>query len=119
MPHVIIEGPASLERFFRSFKAVNIREDEAITKVKDAFLNVNKMKVLLECIVVEDQIPQTFYMAVSQKKSGQISVHLDQLTDPEKNNSIRRLLALIAHQLKSQDATCRYVKHNLAGFLIE
>ena len=119
MPHVIIEGPASLERFFRSFEPVNIREDNAIMKVKDAFLNFNKMKALLECIVVEDQIPQTFYMALSQKKSGQVSVHLDQLTDPEKNKGVRRLLAIIAYKLKSQDATCRYAKHNLAGFLIE
>jgi hypothetical protein len=119
MPHVIIEGPASIERFFHSFEPVNIREDEVIMKVKDAFLNVNKMKALLECIVVEDQIPQTFYMTVSQKKSGQVSVHLDPLTDPEKNNSVKRLLAIIAHKLKSQDPACRYAKHNLAGFLIE
>ncbi|PIE33263.1 hypothetical protein CSA56_12385 [candidate division KSB3 bacterium] len=116
MPHAIIDGPASIEKYYETFEAIDMREGGSIMKVKDAFLNGSKTKLLLECIVVDDRIPQSFYIAISHK-NGKLSVHLDALTDPEKNDGIRRLLALVAHQLKSQDPTCRYTTHNLDGFL--
>ena len=118
MPHVVIEGPSSVETFYQEFEPINIREYETIMKVKDVLLNTNKMKVLLECVVVEDRISHMFYTVVSQK-DGKVTVRLDPLTDPEKNYGVKRLLAIVAYKLKSQDSMCRYGKHNLAGYLIE
>ncbi len=115
MPHVVIEGPVSLEIFFQSFKSISIRRDESILKVKDALCNRAKTKILLECIAMEDKISQSFYVAVTQK-GGKTSIHLDALTDPEKNDSIKRLLAIIAQQIKAQNASCSYGQHNLHGF---
>ena len=118
MPHVVIEGPVSLEQLFQSFEPLSIRREESILKIKDALYNFSKTKLLLECVAVEDSIPQSFYVAVTQK-GGKTSVHLDALTDPEKNDSIKRLLAIIAQKVKSQDASCSYGQHNLQGFLQE
>ncbi len=116
MPHVIIGGPASIERYYETFESINMREGDTIMKIKDAFLNTHKTKLLLECVVVDDRIPQTFYIAISRKAEN-LSVHLDLRTDPEKNDSIKRLLAFIAQQIKAQDVRCRYVTHNLRGFV--
>ena len=118
MPHVVIDGPASIEQFYQQFEPIDVREADTILKIKDIFLNTEKMKALLECVVVEKRFPQTFYMIVSQK-ANTITVRLDPLTDPEKNNGVKRLLALVAYTLKSQEPACRYLKHNLTGFLVQ
>jgi len=118
MPHVLISGPASIEQYFQEFEAFTLREGTRILKLKDAFLNHDKSIMMLEAVVVEDRIPQTFYIVIA-KRGEFISVHLDMLTDPEKNDGVRRLLALVAYKLTSQHPDCRYAKHNLDGFLIE
>lgn len=118
MPHVIVEGPASLERLYQEFTPFSREEHGTILKVREAFLNTLKTKVLLDCVVVEDRVPLTFYLEVIQREGG-ITVHIDPLTDPERTNGVKRLIALIGQRLKSHNPACRYGKHNLTGFLIE
>ena len=118
MPHVMISGPASLERWHQAFQPVTLRQDGFVLKLKDAFLNTDKTMVLIEAVVVEGRVSQTFYI-VAAKRGENISVHLDALTDPEKNDGVRRLIAFIGHQLKAQDPACRYERHSLVGFLAE
>ncbi len=118
MPHVIIEGPASVESFYQDFAPINIREQDTIMKIRDAYLSATKMTVLLDCLVVEDRTPNMFYMLLFQK-DGRISVRLDPLTDPEKTDGVKRLLAIVGYKLKSQHHLCQYGKHNLAGYLID
>ena len=117
MPHVIIEGPASLERFYEHFTPESIRENDAIIKFEEMYLSVSKQALLVHCVVVEDGLPQKFYALLTRKSSG-ITVRLDPMTDPQKTDGVKRLVAILGHRLKSQDRTCRYGKHNLAGFLI-
>lgn len=118
MPHVVIDGPVSVEKFYRQFTPIFQREGDAVMKVKDAYLNTLGKKVMLECIVVEDRVSRTFYTVVSQGKA-QAAVRLDPLTDPEKTAGVKRLLALVGQQLKSQDSACQYGRHNLEGFLLD
>lgn len=118
MPHVIVEGPASVERFYQEFVPIDIQDGEALIKVREVYLGTDKNHALLNCIVIEDRIAHKFYAILAQKASG-ITVRLDPLTDPEKTDGVKRLLARIGHVLKSQDPVCRYGKHNLTGFLIE
>jgi len=118
MPHVIVEGPASLERLYQNFKPDSIRDDGAIIKFQEMYLNTSKQTVLVDCVVVEDGLPQKFYALLTQKPPG-ITVRLDPMTDPQKTNGVKRLVAILGYRLKSQDPACRYGKHNLTGFLID
>ena len=118
MPHVIVEGPASLERLYQPFRPDTIRDDDAIIKLQEIYLNVSKQAALIDCVVVEDGLPQKFYALLTQKSSG-ITVRLDPMTDPQKTAGVKRLVAMLGHRLKSQDPACRYGKHNLTGFLID
>ena len=118
MPHVMISGPVSLEQWHQTFQPVTLRQDGFILKLKDAFINTDKSMLLIEAVVVDGNFSQTFYI-VAARRGESVSVHLDALTDPEKNDGVRRLIAMIAHQLKSQDPACRYEQHSLAGFLRE
>lgn len=118
MPHVVVEGPASLERLYQEFAPFTREEHGTILKVREAFLNTLKTKLLLDCVVVEDRVPLTFYLEVIQRENG-LTVHIDPMTDPERTNGVKRLIALIGQRLKCQHPACRYGTHNLAGFLIE
>jgi hypothetical protein len=118
MPHVIIEGPASVERFYQDFVPIDIREQDIIMKVRNVYLNTTKTTALLDCVVVDDHTPNAFYILLSQKHD-RITVRLDPLTDPEKTDGVKRLLAILSHTLKTQDPACRYGKHNLTGFIID
>lgn len=118
MPHVVVNGPASVEKFYQNFETIHIQDQDTIIKVKEVFLNTKKTQALLECIVVEDRVSIAFYTVLSQGK-GKITVWLDPLTDPEKNDGVKRLLAVVGHKLKSQDPACQYGKHNLAGYLMD
>ncbi len=118
MPHVVIEGPASIEQFYEQFETIYQRDNDTILKVKEMFISTQKSKAILECIVVEDRFSHIFYMLTSGTK-GRITVRLDPLTDPEKSESVKRLLALVSYTFKSQHPDCRYGTHNLEGYLIE
>ena len=117
MPHVVIHGPVSLEKFYQQFEPTTIRENSLIMKTREAFLNVTKDILLLECVAVEDRFSQIFYMQLVQKAPDSTTVRLDALTDPEKNDAVRRFLAIIGAQLKAQHPACQYAQHNLSGFL--
>lgn len=121
MPHVIIEGPASVERLYQSFTPENLREGACIIKIRNMYLSASKTDVLVDCVVVEDGLPQNFYALLCQKPSSEhnvsITVRLDPMTDPQKTNGVKRLVSLLGQRLKAQDPACRYGATNLTEFL--
>jgi hypothetical protein len=121
MPHVIVEGPASLERLYQSFAPENLREGAYIIKIRNMYLSASKTDALVDCVVVEDGLPQNFYALLCQKPSSgsstTITVRLDPMTDPQKTDGVKRLVALLGQRLKAQNSACRYGATNLTGFL--
>jgi hypothetical protein len=116
MPHVIVEGPASLERLYQDFAPETVRQGAAILKLRALYLNTTKTDALLDCVVVEDGLPQNFYALLSQKAAG-LTVRLDPLTDPQKTDGVKRLLALLGRRLKAQHPACAYGATNLTEYL--
>ena len=118
MPHVVIDGPATVEKFYNDFEPTTLKEQGTVINIRDVFLSKQKTKVLIECTVVEDRYPINFYTLLYQG-NGRLTVRFDPLTDPEKVDGVKRLLALVAHKVKSQDPACRYGTNNIEGFLVE
>ena len=123
MPHVIIEGPASLERLHRDFEPLTVRDGACIIKLRYIYLNTPKNNALVECIVIEDGLPQNFYALLSQKSSSghsaAITVRLDPMTDPQKTTGVKRTVAILGQRLKAQDPACAYGATNLPESLFE
>ena len=121
MPHVIIEGPASLERLYQNFTSESLRQGGCIIKLRSMYLNTTKTDALIDCVVVEDGLPQNFYALLSQKSSSErnaaITVRLDPMTDPQKTDGVKRLVALLGQRLKAQDPACTYGSTNLTEYL--
>ncbi|MBZ0267588.1 hypothetical protein K8I85_05490 [bacterium] len=116
MPHVVIEGPVDLDRFFRGLEPIQERDEAGIRKITDAYLNVKGTSLLLEAVVVEDGKSQGFLIAVSCKGEG-ATVRLLPATDPEKTPGVKRLLADVARLLVHRFPGTRFGKTNLQEFL--
>ena len=117
MPHIVIDGPASVERFFQQFQPILDRSDARILKAREVFINQSRKSALVEGTVVESGRTQGFFVHVSQGE-GSVTVRLLPATDPEKTDGVRQLLAIIARKVLDQDPSCKYGKTNLQPFLI-
>jgi len=117
MPHVVIDGPASVDRFFQEFQPILDRSNGRILKARDVFINQGRRSALVESTVVEGGGTQVFFVHVSQGE-GAVTVRLLPATDPEKTDGVKRLLAIIARKVLEQDPSCKYGKTNLEPFLI-
>jgi hypothetical protein len=117
MPHIVVDGPASADKFFQQFQSILDRSDARILKARDVFINQSRKSALVESTVVESGRTQRFFVHVSQGE-GAVTVRLLPATDPEKTDGVKRLLAIIARQVLDQDPSCRYGKTNLQPFLI-
>ena len=117
MPHVVIAGPASVERFAEAFSPFGEREGGSVLKAVDVYVSQNRRNALVESLVVEGGRARSFFVHVGQHE-GSVTVRLSPLTDPEKTDGVKRLMALVARQVKGQDPACAYGKTNLQPFLI-
>ena len=116
MPHVVIEEAPDLVLACQGLKIAAVRNGSEILKVVDVYLNRSGHTALVDSVVVEEGRSRAFFVQLSQK-DRQITVRLLPATDPDKTDGVKRLLALIASQLRESTAGSRFGKTNLQEFL--
>jgi hypothetical protein len=116
MPHIVIEEAADLGFACQGIKLSVVRNGSEILKVVDVYINRLSHTALIDCVVVEEGRSQTFFVQLSQK-DRQITVRLLPATDPEKTDGVRRVMALIAMQIREAIVGSRFGKTNLQDFL--
>jgi hypothetical protein len=117
MPHIVLEKINSTETAFDAVEPFIEKIDGGILKVVDKYLNIGKQSPLIESLAIEGGTSQNFFVQLSQKKSS-LTIRLLPLTDPEKTNGVKRIMATIAKQIKDTDGAIEYGKNNLEDFLI-
>lgn len=118
MPHVMVEGPCTVEQFHSTFTATQWTVDGAILKLRDCFLNTTGEEALVEAVVVEGKRIQSFFVSLLQRRTGVIA-KLPIVTDPEKTDGVKRLIVGVGEMLKRQNPACRYGQTNLHAFIGE
>ena len=116
MPHVVIEEAVDLGIACQGIEVGTLRNGSQILKVVDVYLNRSSRTALVDCVVVEADHSQSFFVQLSQK-DRQITVRLLPATDPEKTTGVKRVMVLIATQLHESTAGSRFGKTNLQEFL--
>jgi hypothetical protein len=116
MPHVVIEEALDLGLACQGIKLAAVRNGSEILKVVDVYLSRSGHTALVDAVVVEEGRSQAFFVQLSQK-DRQITVRLLPATDPDKTDGVKRVLALIASQLRESMAGSRFGKTNLQEFL--
>ena len=116
MPHVVIENAPDLGAVFRGLASFAERKDEQILRLADLYLNRAGRVALLECVVIDKGVAVSFFALLAQREN-QITVRLHPLTDPEKTEGVKRLLALIAVRVRDLVPGSRFGKTNLQDYL--
>ena len=117
MPHIVLENINSSKEAFDAVESFANKIDAGMLKVMDKYINANEQTALIESLAIENGKNQSFFVQLSQKKSS-LTVRLLPLTDPEKTNGVKTIMAVIAKQIKDTNCVITYGKNNLEDFLI-
>ena len=117
MPHVQIIGSVRLEQLAERFEPLSIRNGDTIGKALAFFLNARDRTALVQALVVEPRINRRFYVLLTEKPDG-LMVRLNPLTDPEKTDAVKRLLAAVADWIHRASPGSSYGTTNLQEFLV-
>ena len=115
MPHVVVEGKVTAVRVHLEVEPFEERREGVILKLRESFLARSGKMVLLEAIVVEGTT-RRFFVAVDEHEAS-LTVRLFPLTDPEKTDGVKRMLAAVARRVRALDPGARFGKTNLTPFL--
>jgi len=117
MPHIVLEKINSTKEAFEAVEPFGQKIEGGILKVMDKYINANEQSALIEALAIENGVNQSFFVQLSQKKSS-LTVRLLPLTDPEKTDGVKTIMAKIAKQIKDTDSSIEYGKNNLEAFLL-
>ncbi len=117
MPHIVLEKINSAKIAFDAVQPFVNKIDGGILKVLDKYINASEQSALIESLAIENGVNQNFFVQLSQKKTS-LTIRLLPLTDPEKTNGVKLIMASIAKQIKDIDSIIEYGKNNLEDFLI-
>jgi len=117
MPHIVLENINSTKEAFQAVQPFANKIEGGMLKVMDKYINANEQTALIEALAIENGKNQNFFIQLSQKKSS-LTVRLLPLTDPEKTNGVKNIMAAIAKQIKDANQNISYGKNNLEEFLL-
>lgn len=117
MPHIVLENINATREAFDAVESFANKIEGGMLKVMDKYINASEQTALIEALAIETGKNQNFFVQLSQKKSS-LTVRLLPLTDPEKTNGVKIIMATIAKQIKDSNPAVTYGKNNLEDFLI-
>lgn len=116
MPHIVIEGPLSLEDIWMAYHHLDITESGTRFKTEGCFMSHDKTELLVAALVVEQGYPKKFYVRLHEHENS-LTIKLDPLTDPEKTDGVRRLLAIFGERILTAEPEAHIVRTNIKPFL--
>jgi hypothetical protein len=116
VPHVLLEGSASIPSLQSAHRPFAVREGDRLVKVERFYADERGVAALVETLVVERAHTQRFFILVAARPGG-LSVRLEPLTDPEKSPGVKRALAIVAERLRRATGG-RYGSTNIPEFLV-
>ena len=116
MPHVEVRGPVHLPGFHARFVPRSLREGETVTKALGAFLAYDGRTLLVDLLIVEGFLRQSFFLVLTEREDGAM-VRLLPRTSPEKTAGVRRAVAWMATWLQAASPSSVVGATNLEAFL--
>ncbi|MFH0795072.1 MAG: hypothetical protein V2A74_13690 [bacterium] len=95
----MIETNLPLGEFCDRYEPLLEKTDSWVVKTQEIYLGRTRQACLIEGVAVENGYTQRFYLLLTQKQN-QILVRLAPLTDPEKTDGVKRLVALTSFAVK-------------------
>lgn len=119
MPHVAIEGPFTVEDIWLAFQPTVFAEGGRRFKAEDAFLSHDKSVVLISSLVVERGFAKHFFVRISAREEGGVTVGLEKMTRPEISDAVKRVLGLYVWKIMQVEPETRVLSTNIEEFLAD
>lgn len=117
MPHIVLENINSTKEAFNALQPFSSKIQGGILKVLDKYINASQQSALIDSLAIENGKNQAFFIQLSQKEST-LTIRLLPLTDPQKTDGVKTIMAMIAKQIKDTNPSIEYGKNNLEKFLL-
>ncbi|MBT5934521.1 hypothetical protein [Sulfurimonas sp.] len=117
MPHIVLENISETKEAYEAVESFSNKIEGGILKVMEKYINASAQTALIESLAIENGKNQNFFVQLSQKKNS-LTIRLLPLTDPEKTDGVKTIMAIIAKQIKDTNESITYGKNNLEDFLI-
>jgi hypothetical protein len=112
MPHVILAGKVDLCAIAKDFQP-HVRNDCGwITKLTDYFVAAAGNSALFEALAVAQGVTHNFFVRVEQK-GDEVSVRIDPRTNVEKNDGVKRAVAIASAVLRHHVPSLSVKRTNL------
>jgi len=116
MPHIVLEGPVDLGRFYSDYRQQQQQSGGEVLKLLDIFINRRTDTLLIEALAVENGPPNRFFI-LAGTRGGKTTVRIYPGSDPEKTPGVKKLLAMVARQIKEHTPQARYGATNIGDYL--
>jgi hypothetical protein len=116
MPHVQILGPCRVRDLGDPLSRIVESYSSGVLKVQDACLDAAATHLILEAVVVEGYLRQSFFLLVRQEEDG-VLVRCHPFCAPQKTDGVKRLIALVARRCLQACPGSRVGNTNLTPYL--
>lgn len=98
MPHVVLNGIVNIDDIIKKFNSIFIRDEYAILKTDNIYINRDKTAILIESLAIEKGVKNSFLTMISLRDDG-VAVRIYPGLEVEKTNGVKKLLSEIAKQI--------------------
>jgi hypothetical protein len=116
MPHIVLNGKVAIDEVFREFKPLMIRDNRAILRTTDVYLERNETAILVDSLAIEAGKKTVFIAMINGRDDGLV-VRLYPKIEVEKTDGVKRLLAEIAKQIIDTFPSLKIGETNLNNYL--
>jgi len=116
LPHVVLNGKASIQNIFEKLEPLFVRDGTEILRTMELYLERNKNAILIDALTIESDEKKSFLAMITGRENG-VVVRLYPKQEIEKTDGVKRILAEIAKQLVRKFPDFKTAETNLEEYL--
>lgn len=113
MPHIVLSDKIDLNALKKNFQV--IIQKEPLIKLHDVFVNKDDFVALVPTLV-RDKMHQEFFIEILTR-DGKTTIRLYPQTDPQKTDSVKKSLGLLAEAIIQLNPSLEIARTNVGEFL--
>jgi hypothetical protein len=116
LPHVVLNGKASIQNIFEKLEPLFVRDGTEILRTMELYLERSKNAILIDSLAIESDKKKSFLVMITGRENG-VVVRLYPKQGIEKTDGVKRILAEIAKQLVRKFPDFKTAETNLGEYL--
>ncbi len=116
MPHIEILGTGRARDLAVALGTFAEQRPSFIAKILDAYLSQDGQRLLLEAVLVEGYLRQTFFLLVRDEEGG-VLIRCHPSSPAQKTEGVKTLIALLGRRCLELDPEARVGHTNLQSWL--